>query len=421
MSKCYRLAQPSVNFNLLKISTKADQSSEMELDDGESMEVSMAGSSSPLQESPSSEQPLKIQRLNAKPEGRVLFRPEPSFENSLNQTAVSTASSAINEADAVGVPTRREEETINTKLAMRELSMMFSSPAFGVDDDGRRTERRREEERGQDTSFANVGDGLGHSMLDNSILNLDDDAVENRGPRNPHARSMNTPGFEKMALRELQSTTDSDGTLGCRSAPLRLATEQSQQNSVQRTEVELDDDPGFQVYEDEDAVSIPGAPAAFGIYEDGNNENEATGTASQNSGAQGFQIFEDSEEVPKPSGGSAFQIFEEGEDDHNTSDDTASESSAPYAQGDTATFSLLGDTVGLDENTRTSSSTGRTSSVGQSEQGDTATLSVFNEIFHDLSQTNNDQSVVQTVESPKATGGGFSIYVEDENDDSSVS
>lgn len=428
-SQCYKLAPPSVNFNLLKASTKIDQSSEMELDDGESMEVSMASSSSPVQSSPNTEQPLKMQRVDAKPTGRVLFRPDPSFENSMNHTTISTASSVINEADAVGVPTKREEETINTKLAMRELSMMFSSPAFGVDGDARRAERqtsthnesRSEDDRGQDVSFANVGDGLGHSMLDNSILNVDNDANENKGPRNPHARSSKTPGFENMALRELRTTTESPGTLGCQSTPSRGVTQQIQQDPFRGTEVDLVEEPGFQIYEDEDARAIPAASTTFSIFEDGNNEEDETDAPSQHAGAQGFQIYADSDEDRKPSSGSGFAIYEEGDDANNRNDDTESEASDPYAQGDTATFSLLGDAVGLGESDeRISPGPGRVSSVGQEEQGDTATLSLFNELFQDSSPT-NEPSALHTSEPPKATGG-FSIYVGDEDeDDSSVS
>lgn len=51
---------------------------------------------------------------------------------SINPTPrnASTASSVLDESNAVGLPGTKEEQTINTALALKELSMMFSSPAF---------------------------------------------------------------------------------------------------------------------------------------------------------------------------------------------------------------------------------------------------------------------------------------------------
>lgn len=51
--------------------------------------------------------------------------------NVLNVSNISNASSVLNERDAVGVS--GTEETVNTKFAMRELSMMFSSPGAAID------------------------------------------------------------------------------------------------------------------------------------------------------------------------------------------------------------------------------------------------------------------------------------------------
>jgi len=54
--------------------------------------------------------------------------------NPINLSAISAASSTVDERHATGVAMGREEETINTKFAMKELSMMFASPAGGADD-----------------------------------------------------------------------------------------------------------------------------------------------------------------------------------------------------------------------------------------------------------------------------------------------
>lgn len=47
---------------------------------------------------------------------------------------MSSASSTIDQTFAVGAPSSKEEPTINTQFALRELSMMFSSPAFGLNE-----------------------------------------------------------------------------------------------------------------------------------------------------------------------------------------------------------------------------------------------------------------------------------------------
>ena len=62
---------------------------------------------------------------------KVLFDVNTSFGNrsvASNVNNTSTASSVINESEAVGIHDDKEE-TVNTKFAARELSMMFSSPA----------------------------------------------------------------------------------------------------------------------------------------------------------------------------------------------------------------------------------------------------------------------------------------------------
>lgn len=410
--------------------SKIDQSSQMDLDDGASTDVSMAGTNSPLQASPNNDQPRKIQRLEFKAEQRVLFRSEPSFE-SFNQTNISTASSTVNESDAVGVLTRKEEETINTKLAMRELSMMFSSPAFGVDDGARKAERKTAinddsrivDDRGGDTSFANVGDGLGHSMLDNSILNVDVNADENLVPRNPMARTNETPGFEKMALRELKSVVDTDVMLGCgsRSTPV-VATQMDFPDPLRALATDVHDHPGFQIYEDEELELRPLTRATtFQIYDENFEEEVESAKPSPKPSHQGleFQIYTESEEVKKHSG-HVESIFH---DDEDTDDDTCesrSERSDPYAQGDTATFSLLGDTIGNGDVQEMPATPGLESPDAQSEQGDTATLSLFNEVFQNLSPKNSKSRVINQ-SGPRATGGGFPIFVDSEDDNDSVS
>ena len=417
-AKCYKLAPPSVNFNLMQVH-RADQSSQMDLDDEVSSDTSMSGALSSSGESPlNNEQPRKLQRLDSNLEGRVLFESEPNIENSLNHTAVSTASSVVNEADAVGVSTRKEEETINTKLAMRELSMMFSSPAFGVDEVAERTRQqtapssldRSVGPTGPDTSFANVGDGLGTSMLDNSILNFDETVAENRGPRNPLPRSTHTPGFEKMALRELKSTAGTEGSLSCRYQRSVEAQEQPQDDPLRGPEIDMVENPGFQIYEDEEAQQTLAPSGAFSIFEDGvENDQDSDGVPSQDAS----RIFQDpnDNENRKPSASIGFTIHEDSDEDNE------SERSDPYAHGNTATFSLLGDALGHDDedDANTASSPMQSSPEAADEQGDTADLSLFNELFQ--TQSSNEKSKGQDTEGTR----GFSIFMDGEENESSVS
>lgn len=414
----FTTAPPSVNFNLLH-TVHADQSSQMECDEGNSTDVSMADSSSGQS---AASQPRKISKMDSDVGGRVLFRNETSYDGSLNQTGLSTASSTVNNAEAVGVPTKREEETINTKLAVRELSMMFSSPAFGVDNVARRTERQAVlmnqsiEEGTEDRSFANIGEGLGNSsMLDNSILNYNgDEATENRGPRNPLARTTKTPGFEKMALQEVKCDESSDGILSCsRSRRLQFPQRQHHEQIVDSL-----DDAGFSVYEDHDnqqtlAEDEPMHPFAH----ENDDERNASVSLSSIAPKGGFAIFEDEDtENQKPVGnpGLGFTIYED--DNSQTDSDDAHEEVGPE-NGDTATLSLFGETVGLLK-TDLAHSSDDEGNESRNEDGATATLSLFNEVFQDLSATQDTPRASQ--ETPKGNGG-FSIFVDNDDNNSNVS
>jgi len=425
-SKSFKIAS-GPNFNLLYLN-KTDQSSQMDLDESDSFNISMREAS----DSGSATKGCEPQEQDAKPEARVLFQSELSFEGSLNQTAISTASSAINESDAVGVPTKKEEETINTKFAMRELSMMFSSPAFGVDDSARKPELRvnddsvHDGENAQNVSFGNVGDGLGQSMLDNSILNCDD---ENRGPRNPLARANNTPGFNKSALRELGPDGDAQrNTLSCRRQRPRLAQIPAQENPMRGPETDLDEDPGFQIYED---ATTTGAVASvpFNIFQESGVNSEGKGKkesslTKENSATKGLinvQNFNKQLSDQKPAATGTFAIYE-GSDEEEEDSSADARQSDPYAKGDTATFSLLGDITAADEETKTEAlEQDQSCSTVQSEQGNTATLSVFNEIFHGANGEGDLQSISDEDQPAKSKEVGFSIYQDDGEEDTDVS
>ena len=403
-SMCYVLATSAVNFNLLHVSSVDHSTSRMDLDEEEESEnCSMDGSSSKSTSLSSEEQPRKVTRFDSKHHGKALFFADQSSRNaSLNQTAISNSSSAVNESDAVGVPTRREEETINTKLAMRELSMMFSSPAFGVDNLATKTERRTnymsrfEDDRGTDASFADVGESLGHSMLDNSIINYDN---ENHGPRNPSARVAGTSGLDAMALREISTESDVDSAaLGCSVQGTRVSVPATQYNPLRDIAAERDESVGFEIFED-------------GIEKVSENTDARVSS---------FRIFQDTVAEDRKPAARSFSVYKdpEQENDCNSSD---SDNVSRLSQGDTATFTMLMDVAGLDESDHGGDAPQRRdSSIGVIEQGDTATLSVFNDIFKGA-RDSREQPRGANAPSKGATSGGFCIFVDEDAETASVS
>jgi hypothetical protein len=259
---------------------------------------------------------------------------------------------------------------------------------------------RFDDDRGSEESYADVGDSLGHSMLDNSILNYDD---ENRGPRNPSARAASTPGLDAMALREISRESDVDGAaLACSSQSARAPVPSSQDNPLRGSQTDLGEETDFHIFEDENyRPAIRGADIA---------------TASPNiERPEGsFRIFQDTlDEDKKPA---SVTVYRE-TDDENDCDSIA----GPFAQGDTATFSLLRDVAGVDESYQSvDESQRRPSSIGVSEQGDTATLSIFGDVFQDHRET-RDHSPAPYATSTAATGVGFSIFLDEEAGNSRVS
>ena len=193
-------------------------------------------------------------------------------------------------------------------------------------------------------------------------------------------------------------------------------------NSDQLSPIALSDEKGFRIHEDDnqDHVSIKAAEK-FEIFDENYDQKMMKSKHSNPSSTTkglGFQIFEDFNEgvEDKKTPASMLTVYEEEDEDHTTSRESLL--SDTYAQGDTATFSLLGDTMGNGDFKGSSPSS---SSPGAfSEQGDTATLSVFKEVFSDISPVKKD--VEKLNESRHVdTGGGFSIFVDDDIESVNVS
>jgi hypothetical protein len=282
---------------------------------------------------------------------RSLFSGDDSMEYNMNN--ISTASSTVNERHAVGVATGKEEETINTKLAMKELSMMFSSPAIGLND----LEPPVEEEDGDTATFSIVAGLVDEHAANNSILagsvdgDYPDENDESVAPRNPEARDTTAPGFHQSALQTLEG---------------EYRVEQPVTGG------------GFSIYEDE---------APFPIYEDG-----------QSSAAAPFQIHEDERDSEGDT--ATFSVFE---------DDGRSTLAAPFpiyedrdkraSVGDTATFSVF-EKVG--QSAAAAPFSIYEDRAKRDSGGDTATFSVFGEVLKNLDE-------------PLSAAAGFSLYVDDDS------
>jgi len=150
MGRNFRTVPSSANFNLLhKVEQSCSMSMDscMDMDDTSTIEeVEMDEASRSMSMIPESDDDsdgesrhganvsvLRSKALDAEKRSnskKVLFGLNTSIGNRSTSRLqnTSTASSTVDERDAVGVVGDREE-TLNTKFAARELSMMFSSPA----------------------------------------------------------------------------------------------------------------------------------------------------------------------------------------------------------------------------------------------------------------------------------------------------
>jgi len=364
------LVDSSNNFNLLQNVMKADQSSQMDMDDGGAiMDISMSESLSRSTECfTDSNKMIGNKQLELNNEGKRLFdHVDASFEAGLNQTAISHASSTVNEIDIVGLGPqgKQVEETINTKFAMRELSMMFSSPAFGIGNDRRRLDHSHASkideleayEGKADVSFGNVGDNV---MLDNSICNNGKVETSHEG-----GKKKDDAGF---LIFQDENCPDRDKT---------------SRNMSQTSN-------SFQIHNDTNEGSV-----VRGGHQ--NLENKAQ------SGI-GFQIFvegndesveKSSNQSPKDTAYSAipFQIYDD--EKENMSQQRAE---GQVENGDTASISdaialLDGKIEAGDNNSFSSCEQNNCTSVSDGE--DTADATLFNEIFQEESRYDERDSIVK--------------------------
>ncbi|KAG7364896.1 Mad3/BUB1 homology region 1 domain containing protein [Nitzschia inconspicua] len=337
----YRLVVGSTaNFNFLHKDKLDDQSSQMELEDEEgSLHISMAESTTrSFHESASSKQPFKLQRVGSKTDGQRLFQPSTSFDAGLNQTAISNASSTVNDSDAVGVSTKKEEATINTKLAMRELSMMFSSPAFGVD----------ERKHSDDSVASKIFETSENSCVDQSLDIADDGLILDNSIIN-HRNNVNQTS--PSSCRRLKQTPISGVT----------------------------------------------------IFEDEAGDNASPPKPRPQKHGMSFQIYEDDERNMQE------HSMLRAKSSPASSSDCSQANRRFYESGDTVSVSeamaVLGDESVLNKSI----------AAEENAEGDTATLSLFNEIFRDDGNRVCNSKLSGKDDLPRKP---FEIFIDEEDNDS---
>ena len=269
-----------------------------------------------------------------------------------NLSAVSAASSTVDERHATGVAMGKEEETINTKFAMKELSMMFASPAGGADD---------------------FDAPLGRSMIGGG----------------GNIASASKPLFSLHTARKVK----------CNLTP----PSEAKSSSVDDT-ADNGDTATFSVVADlvnggnGGESSAPPLASSAGGFEIFCDENQPDGgaaggaTSGATSSAGGFEIF----------------------CDENQGDDNAP-SAAPATSSSAALFSIYQDpTIGHDGH-QAAGGTLNDSSVDDSscadDEGATATLGEIGEAFTDLIAASGEEKPSSMGNSEAGSGGaGFSIF-----------
>ena len=413
----------SMNFNKLQSTISLNQSSKMSLDSDRetSIDISMSESVSGfIQCSTDSTESFENKQFQGESGGMKLFRRlDESFGAGLNQTAISHASSTVNEIGVACGGTlgkKQEEETINTKFAMRELSMMFSSPALGADSARKRHDHSNASMIDEpvahigraDTSFGNVGDGI---LLDNSICN--------NGSEKMHDERRTFT--ERLLLKESKGGNDGGKSDGAGFAIFR------DDPSIGESEFRDTSRPaGFQIYDEgnEDSSQMKSEGSSrkktkssfqFQIYDEGNVDNEQervnakfesgdtasiadaialldekreindSNSSSSDEESQDIDGRRESEKIMQS--GFQFQVQDEGSGGNDRK-----KSWNKLESGNTASISdaiaILDEKLGTDE--LNSSSADEGSQHIASPGDETATMSLFNEIFQDKLESRED-------------------------------
>ena len=263
----YKLSSPSMTFNLLQ---KSQRSDDMQLDDGsenndDDDDVSMTDSAHP-----------DAQNTLVDHEKSSLENP---VDRSIDYSAAQNISAASSTVDGIlSVPHGRADPTINTQIAMKELSMMFSSPAIGLND----------------SALLNRSGGLGPIL--------------------------NESGFSETA-------EDNEKV--------------SSENQADADEPKCAQSHSFTVYAEEIAQRKESEsllkPTGFTIYSDENGKEKESQHEIRETPPAAFAVFEESEEQQQ----GASMNPEQDEDEQKTCSSPIKTDESAAGDGDTASLSLF--------------------------------------------------------------------------------
>jgi hypothetical protein len=342
-AKYFRLVSSAADLNHLVTPEPSYSNDSMSMDDDVSMTEESERSHPPLPKRPFSERRKSLSIHHS----RSMELPTP--RNSSN------ASSTVEEAAVL--PSDRNEPTINTQLALRELSMMFSSPALGLNDS---TSEALDRSGGLGPILNSSG--VSEPAEDRSMGAIEEETENHGTAKNPEARTSKIPEFEDKALRTLRDDPTVKGT-GCQS------------NHSRRTIGPIAQEDVF----DGMPINEISSEAGFTFYSEVRTETPAEVRDS------GFSIYNETErkEKSKKTIPSTFSIYNE----ENVSDENGLIDESGLIQSIQAPTS---------KRIRQSTSAGETNQPHQSifaifqeedhigDEGDTATLSLFDDAMHDL-------------------------------------
>lgn len=254
IARYYKLVSPSTNVYNLVTPNQSDNMS-MEEDGREDDDVSM--SQNETSETTHTKPPRGSQRRKS-----ISIPQNVSLDQATPRNA-STASSTVE--DAASANLGRADPTINTQLALKELSMMFSSPAVGLNDSA-------------STSVDRSG-GLGPILNESGVSEPAED------------RSMVVIA-EEQALGEERFEGNEAPTRGNKRAAFSIYNESESS----------DDQPS----------SVKQKTFGFEIFDE--TEDDVNGEKLKQSSAN-FGLYDESEQGEQQGKEPAFSIYQDGEDD----------------------------------------------------------------------------------------------------------
>ena len=411
----YKLVSSDTNFNSLHRQDQANTNdSAMDIDESTTAgDLSMEDATSHATIAATCAASTAVGSSQKENSRRVLFRANTSYETRDRSINVSQASSTVNEALAVGVHDP-EEETINTKWAMKEMSMMFYSPAVGLDTAAKQEKRAKAESENLD-----IISGYANHHQQTSFNSSYDPAQgeKNTSYGDDYGANGDTASFDIM--RDLVESLpvdpnnsvlhDSERQAGGarKGSALRPTT---QDCPLSRAKVDkIKKDAGFTVFEDsqkENPSGVEGNKNAplFEIHQD------EPVTRNEQTPACPFAVHIEAElaasSSQQKSSNPAFSIFQ---DDKADVIEGAGKGSREKAKSSSAAFSIFQD-----------DKAGVTDGAGEGSRESAKSSSSAFSIFQDEKAGVTDGAVGGSREDAKAPSSGFSIFMEEQKKPSAL-